>query len=151
VNQGFAHAPLSRKVIDSLHVEAMVLADEARSYFDGTGLGDRADLDPMTRVIFSCEALKVTTRLMHSVAWLLSQRAYFSGEQSRPVSAAQLGKASRTDPSARAVLPPEALRIIDVSEEIYARIERIDVGQRSADHPMPSPALQLIHTLERAF
>jgi regulator of CtrA degradation len=151
VNQGFASTPLSRKVIDSLHVDAMVLADEARAYFDGVGLGDRANLDPMTRVIFSCEALKVTTRLMHSVAWLLSQRAYFSGESSAPISAARLGQASRTDASARAVLPAEALQIIDASEEIYARIGRIDHDQRRDADPLPSPALRLLNTLERAF
>jgi regulator of CtrA degradation len=151
VNDPTSPTPLNRKVIDSLHVEAMVLADEARSYFDGIGLGDRADLDPMTRVIFSCEALKVTTRLMHSVAWLLSQRAYFSGENSKPVAIARLGRATPTDANARAVLPPEALRIIDISEEIYARIERIDVGQRRSGRSPPSPVRHLLHTLEQAF
>jgi regulator of CtrA degradation len=34
--------------------------DEARSYFD-TGRDDRLSLDPIDRVGFSCESLKVTT------------------------------------------------------------------------------------------
>ena len=63
---------LTPKLIDGLYVEAMVLADEARSYFDTGGRDDRLALDPLDRVGFSCESLKVTTRLMHVIAWLLT-------------------------------------------------------------------------------
>jgi regulator of CtrA degradation len=52
---------LAPKLIDSLYVEAMVLADEARAYFDQNGRGDRLGLEPILRVGFSCESLKVTT------------------------------------------------------------------------------------------
>ena len=60
-----------------------MLADEARSYFDTGGRDDRLSLDPLDRVGFSCESLKVTTRLMHVIAWLLTQRAVAAGELSR--------------------------------------------------------------------
>src|SRR6187402_1540029 len=58
------HAPLAlnRKLVDSLYVEAMLLADEARSYFDVNGRAERDALPPMQRVGFSCESLRVTTR-----------------------------------------------------------------------------------------
>src|SRR3546814_10232754 len=71
---------IHRKLIDSLYVEAMLLADEARAYFDEGGRSDREALDPLARVAFSCESLKVTTRLMHVIAWLLTQRAVAAGE-----------------------------------------------------------------------
>ena len=71
---------LTPKLVDALYVEAMVLADEARSYFDTIGRDDRLSLDPIDRVGFSCESLKVTTRLMHVIAWLLTQRAVDAGE-----------------------------------------------------------------------
>ena len=58
----------------------MLLADEARSYFDDIGRDDRAGLEPFARVGFACESLKVTTRIMHIVAWLLTQRAIESGK-----------------------------------------------------------------------
>src|ERR1700761_9232681 len=65
------HAPLAlnRKLVDSLYVEAMLLADEARSYFDVNGRAERDALPALYRIGFSCEALRVTTRLMHIIAW----------------------------------------------------------------------------------
>ncbi len=145
-------APLTRKVIDSLHVEAMVLADEARSYFDGVGLADRSDMSPRDRVLFSCEALKVTTRLMHSVAWLLSQRAYLADRDHEvaPV-LVKLGIANRTDAATAAALPDEAARIVATSTDIYDRIERIDASMRWTSRDRISPAHALHAELERLF
>src|SRR5215208_5031646 len=71
---------ITSRLIDSLYTEAMLLADEARSYFDDIGRDERAMLEPFARVGFACESLKVTTRIMHIVAWLLTQRAIESGE-----------------------------------------------------------------------
>ena len=76
-------AQLTPRLVDSLYTEAMLLADEARAYFDRHGREERESLDPLLRVGFSCESLKVTTRLMHVVAWLLTQRAVEAGEISR--------------------------------------------------------------------
>ena len=83
---------LHRRLVDTLYIDAMVLADEARSYFDEAGRLEREALDPMARVSFSCESLKVTTRLMHIIAWLLTQRAVDAGE---------LRPADALDPSRR--------------------------------------------------
>src|SRR3990170_3001949 len=96
-----ARLQLTPKLIDSLYVEAMVLADEARSYFDRHGREDRDSLDPLLRVGFSCESLKVTTRLMHVIAWLLTQRAVEAGELTRAQArrpARRLGEAAESDP-----------------------------------------------------
>src|SRR5215212_4342841 len=71
---------ITSRLIDSLYTEAMLLADEARSYFDQAGREERSTLEPFARVGFACESLKVTTRIMHIVAWLLTQRAIESGE-----------------------------------------------------------------------
>ncbi|MGJ3627999.1 DUF1465 family protein [Sphingomonas sp. MMS24-JH45] len=71
---------LHRRLIDTFYVEAMLLTDKARGYFDEGGRVERETLAPMTRVAFSCKSLKVTTRLMHVIAWLLTQRAVHAGE-----------------------------------------------------------------------
>ena len=71
---------ITPRLIESLYTEAMILADEARSYFDDVGRNDRSMLEPFARVGFACESLKVTTRIMHIVAWLLTQRAIETGE-----------------------------------------------------------------------
>ena len=55
---------LTSRLIDSLYTEAMLLADEARSYFDDGGRDDRIAMEPFVRVSFACESLKVTTRIM---------------------------------------------------------------------------------------
>ena len=46
-----ATARIHQRLIDSLYTEAMLLADEARAYFDEMGRNERDTLDPMTRVV----------------------------------------------------------------------------------------------------
>lgn len=144
-------AHLTPMLIDSLYVEAMVLADEARSYFDKQGRGDRVELDPMLRVGFSCEALKVTTRLMHIIAWLLTQRAVEAGELSRSQARRpmrRLGHAPETDDELIAHFPKEAQDLIEGSRDLYARIKRLEEGSLA---PHASPARSLLNRLERSM
>lgn len=153
MGQEAANMQLTPKLIDSLYVEAMVLADEARSYFDRHGREDRESLDPLVRVGFSCESLKVTTRLMHVIAWLLTQRAVEAGELSRAQArrpARRLGEAPESDPELLGKLPESALTLIDASRELYARVERLDQGSLGAE-PQASPARSLLNRLERSL
>jgi regulator of CtrA degradation len=143
---------LTAKLVDSLYVEAMVLADEARAYFDEHGRSDRLSLDPVVRVGFSCESLKVTTRLMHVIAWLLTQRAVEAGELSPAHAkspARRLGDAVESDPELLAALPESALRLIQSSQDLFARVQRLDRG--GAIDPQPSPARSLMSRLERSI
>jgi regulator of CtrA degradation len=143
---------LTPKLIDGLYVEAMVLADEARSYFDTGGRDDRLALDPLDRVGFSCESLKVTTRLMHIIAWLLTQRAVAAGELSRAqagMAERRLGAAAETDQVLLARLPENAVELIRASEELYGRVSRLDQGSFAED--AGSPARSLLSRLQRSF
>ncbi len=145
-------AELTPKLIDGLYVEAMVLADEARAYFDRTARDDRLTLDPGDRVGFSCESLKVTTRLMHVIAWLLTQRAVAAGELSRlqaTESDRRLGEASDSDFELVRRLPDHAVDLIRASEELYDRVRRLDNGAFAA--PAGSPARSLLSRLERSL
>ena len=142
---------ITSRLIDSLYTEAMLLADETRSYFDDCGREERAALDPFARVGFACESLKVTTRIMHIVAWLLTQRAIESGEIGladgrRPER--RLGHAQDSDPAVVVQLPDVAQRLITASMDLYARVKRIDESpsQMEAAH---SPARALMGRLER--
>ncbi len=147
------HTLLTPKLVDSLYVEAMVLADEARSYFDVEAEDDRAEMEPVLRVHFACESLRVTTRLMHVIAWLLTQRAVAAGE----ISAAEarrpdrrLGEAPESDQRIARDLPESARALIQASQELYDRVRRLD---RITAQPLPphSPARTLISRLERSF
>ena len=142
---------ITPRLIESLYTEAMILADEARAYFDDEGREERLTLEPFVRVGFACESLKVTTRIMHIVAWLLTQRAVESGEipmvgGRRPER--RLGKASDSDPAVVEQLPEAARRLVNASADLYARIQRLDEGQL-IDEPAASPARALMGRLER--
>lgn len=145
---------LTARLVDSLYIEAMVLADEVRAYFDQVGRADRETLPPLERVAFSCESLKVTTRLMHVIAWLLTRRAVEHGEIS-PIQARapsrRLGVAGESDPVTLAMLPAPARKLIDATRDLYARVERLDQDIDLPMTPVPSPARSLLSRLERAF
>ncbi|WP_037553074.1 DUF1465 family protein [Sphingomonas sp. URHD0057] len=146
-------ARITSRLIDSLYTEAMLLADEARSYFDDAGRDERSTLEPFARVGFACESLKVTTRIMHIVAWLLTQRAIESGEIAsregrRPER--RLGNAQDSDPAVIDQLPEAARRLINASAELYARVRRIDDGTVEAEVAQ-SPARALMGRLERGL
>lgn len=131
---------LSRPIIEALYTEALVLADDVRAVFaHGAHGGEPADesqlarpQDAMVRLALSTEGLKTTTRMMHVLAWLLNQRAFFSGElseqqvkkhgalpQDRPSEAEQL-----------ALLEPETRALIAETERLHSRIARLDAAWR---------------------
>ena len=51
-------ARITPRLVDALYTEAMLLADEARAYFDDVGKGERLMLEPFARVGFACESLR---------------------------------------------------------------------------------------------
>lgn len=148
-----AHSRITPKLVDALYADAMLLADEARSYFDQHGRDDRMALDPLIRVGFSCESLKVTTRLMHVIAWLLNQKAVEAGEMSAADAARperRLGEAPESDMELLPLLPDAARRIIETSIDIHARVERLDEGTAFIE-PHASPARSLLSRLQRSL
>jgi regulator of CtrA degradation len=151
---------LDRRLIDGLYVDAMVLADEARSYFDYRSDEHREALDRIARVEFACESLKVTTRLMHVIAWLLTQRAILNGELEESVRETEnykLGPAAITPPEASMRFGEEMVELISASEDLYDRVARLErqllargAGFRPVVMSQGSPH-DLLSRLERAF
>lgn len=153
MNRGARATGLSRRLVDALFSDAMLLADEARSYFDDTGRADRDGLDGAARVSFACESLKVTTRLMHVVAWLLTRRAVLAGELSERDAghpARALGTSPAIDHAVLATLPERARALVLASDELFGRIARIEADMRRAARPA-SPVHDLRQRLEGAF
>ena len=145
-------AELTPRVIDSLYVEAMVLADEARAYFDSSGRDDRLALDPRVRVGFACESLKVTTRLMQVIAWLMTQRALAAGELSRAEAGNAergLGEAPDSEEELLPLLPEAAVALIRSSRDLYDRVRRIAEG--ATPESRSSPARSLLSRLQRSL
>lgn len=146
---------LHRRLVDGLYVEAMVMADEARTYFDMRQAADTGIEDPLRRVAFACESLKVTTRLMHIIAWLLSQRAWQRGELNEAELLEEkyrLGHAAGTDPVLAESFPFAARALIEASQDLYERVARLqDRLARPDAHVEPSPARALMERLSSAF
>jgi regulator of CtrA degradation len=146
-------SPFHAKLIDGLYVDAMALAEAARGYYDGIGRDDRDELDPLVRVAFSCESLKVTTRLMHVIAWVLTQRAVEAGEMDwaearQPIR--RLGASPDTDDMQLAALPEPARRLTQASLDLHRRVERLDaMADEGASAASPVQVLQA--RLSRAF
>lgn len=144
---------LTPRLISALYIEAMLLADEVRTYFDETGREERDSLAPLQRVSFSCESLKVTTRLMHIIAWLLTWRAVEAGEitaaQAREPSR-RLGEAAESDEMIVTALPEKARALIHTSRDLYQRVARLDAGL-APEIDSISPARALMDRLESAF
>jgi regulator of CtrA degradation len=144
---------LSRKLLDALYIEAMLLSDEARSYFDRSGREERDELPALQRIGFSCESLRATTRLMHVVAWLLTRRAVDAGEISEAQASTRerrLGSCQGHDPEIVAALPETARQIVAATSDLYARVARLDRGMASPSVAY-SPAQGLMERLQAAF
>jgi regulator of CtrA degradation len=144
---------LNIRVVNALYLEAMVLADEARSYFDSFGHGDRDLLRPMERVSFSCESLKVTTRLMHVIAWLLTQRSIAAGEMRYGDALSpslRLGNANASDEVILAALPSDARALVEASTILYLRVKRLD-DRLGKDAAVVNAPLHLRRKLAGAF
>ncbi len=130
---------ITPKLVEALYLEAMALADSARRYFDVEGAKDRGALDPLARVTFSCESLRVTTRLMHVVAWLMVRKAVEARELT-PDEAAEptrrLGRATDVgSPDVRLdLLPTPARNLMAASIDLYGRVKRLD-AQLGGDAP----------------
>lgn len=149
----FAPPPaLHHRLIGPLHVEAMLLADEARAYFESVGKRERGRLDPVARVAFSCESLKITTRLMHVTAWLLTQRARQSGEldgdRMPRAEVSRLGAAPDTGEEVLAMLPDGARALVEASVDLYRRVERLESAQGAAG---TGPARSMLDRLSASF
>ena len=140
-----ATANLNARIIEALYIQGLMLSDEVRAAFD---LSNRTAADEIDaeRVALSCEALRTTTRMMHSVAWLINHRAYFRNE----ISEFQLRRHGRiaanlplAAPERLALLPADVQDLICQTERFYERLVRLDTGWRERQaEPGAVPAIQ---------
>lgn len=148
-------ATISSPIIEALYRDALLLADEARACFNlhdsHAELGEDASA---ARVALSCEALRTTTRMMHAVAWLLNQRAFFAGEMSE-LQLRHHGRLPtaqpRPDGAQLALLPPDVADLVQQTLQFYSRVERLDRAWRGRFELQPDPLHQLRERLDFAF
>lgn len=149
-------------------MEAMLLAEEAREHFSNSNIDAIAEtfLAPMRKVELSCESLKVTTKLMHAIAWLLNRKAYFAGELTEGQLRGHnriLGNANNSDADVIITLDPQSRYLVHASQELFARLKRLEARQMMTsdivrddrrageDDNMPSPVLAMQEKLRQSI
>jgi regulator of CtrA degradation len=146
-----ARLELTTRLLDALYTEAMLLADEVRRCFDRSQTPGH--LSAELSVAFSCESLKVTTRLMHCIAWLLNHKAVRAGELSEADAyndVSDLGHAPASDGPLVLRFPLEAQALIAASEDLYYRLQRLNEKMRSTA-PAQSEPLAMRQRLRSSF
>ncbi|MGB7417863.1 MAG: DUF1465 family protein [Erythrobacter sp.] len=141
---------LTRAIVEALYVDALVLAEEVRAVFaQGTTPGP-ASSDAHMRLALSTEGLKTTTRMMQVLAWLLNQRAYFTGELSEAQvrNHGELPPDRPADERALALLPSAVTDLIAETMQLHERIARLDEASRGKGGE-GSPARAMHDSLKR--
>lgn len=156
---------ISPRLIDSLYAEALLLADEARDWFDrarhGESMADDSAAaaladghedvlatwpgrhDPGLRIALSCESLRLTTRLMHIIAWLLLQRAAHAQEIGIDIALAErnrLGASPACDTEMCARFPDGAQRLVRASFHLYERVRAAELHWRGEGAMQSAPS-----------
>lgn len=163
--------PFTARLVETLYCDALLLADEARAQFQDLHAAQRRDLTrempggeavadegadnaaerAAHHVALSCESLRATTRIMHSIAWLLNHKAYFAGEisESQLRNHGQLiGHCPPSDPEALMLFQPMARAVVMESEMLYARILRLEKAwQKSRAAPVIEQSVP-VHVLQ---
>ncbi len=140
-----APASITSTIVESLYDEALLVAEEAHLIFDKMSLlqSDETYTENVSpaRMVLSCEALRTTTLLMHSLAWLLNHRSYLTGEMSE----FQLRRHGRLPPAQTDItaeelllLPAHVQDIVRRARALHARITRLDRAWR--DHFAMEPS-----------
>lgn len=143
---------LTATIVEELYCEALVLADDVRAAFDLTTPRDIGKTD-LTRIALSTEGLKTTTRVMHVLAWLLNQRAYFRGEMTEY----QLTQHGRLPPDRPS--EPSQLELLEVPTQLliletqlmHARVARLDKAWREGQRGRPEGLDDIRARLESAL
>lgn len=136
--------------------EGMGLVEETAAYLDGPGREEAKALPAKASLAYAGESMRLTTRLMQVASWLLIQRAVHEGEMTVEEAAApkfRLG--AREVCLGRALDGAESLPLVlqillERSEALYRRVERMDTGLYESEGPAED-ALMRLQRLQAAF
>jgi len=136
---------------DRTYGEAFSLLEEARDYLAERQQRELEPLPPSVQLVVSCETMRLTTRLVQVMAWLLVQRAVQAGEieaedADRPER--RLGGhdvCTKPGPWDLSGLPRRLRLLLDRSEALYNRVARLDemvhirISQQRAERMAAAP------------
>jgi regulator of CtrA degradation len=120
------------EMFSRLFKDGMAMVEETAAYLDGPGRSESKILPRKVALAYAGESMRLTTRLMQVASWLLVQRAIKEGEMTPEEAAEEKYRLSaheicRGRPmDAADLLPQRLLDLLDISEKIYDRIDRLD-------------------------
>lgn len=126
--------PATVMVLDGPYREVLDLLEQARSHAERTRRrpGNPRRTPSRSRTRASCEALRVTTRLSHCLAWLMVQKAIHAGELP-PEAALDPDKrldghdvCTVTDAEDDPDISPELRSLLTRSRRLFERVSRLD-------------------------
>lgn len=140
-------ALIARAQVEALTIEAMVLADEAETYFAGAedAIGD--DLSPELKVAFACEAFRTAQRLKALVGWLALDHDQGHGDRNGHAATWRTEAAPACDLKQ---LPPRARAIVAATHELCQRVAQLQRPPR-LDASIASPARLLQERLQASI
>jgi regulator of CtrA degradation len=126
--------PRPRRAVyfDRTYRETMTLLLETRDYMRFREPVDRRAMPDDHRLVVNCEALRLTSRLTHIMAWLLIQKAVHAGEITAAEAASEAHRLAgqsvcRTHGTPGDIsMPPALATLLERSYHLYTRVERLD-------------------------
>lgn len=114
-----------------LYDETMQLLSDAHEYFYLFGEDDQSRITPDLRNLYSCEMSRITLRLSSIMAWIMVQRAVFSGKLSAEEASLRYGLDFNEvclvdNHMLHGILPSYVCYLLDRSLELYERVHRLD-------------------------
>ena len=127
-------------IIEDLYCEAILLSREVRRTFVLPSANAMPTQVNVHTKALSSEALQATTRMLHATAWILNRRAFLRGELTGPQlrSCGRLPQDSSSQASTEVELVPEVRRVVQATEQFYARVARLELAWSQPAFGLPS-------------
>lgn len=128
----FAEKLANSDKFEGLFRDGMELLEQATAYLDGDGREAAKALDAQAAAVYAAESMRLTSRMMQLVSWLLLQRAVNRGEISRADALVEKRKlrfsrpALVSDEAMLARLPLPLVKFIETSLRVQARVVSFD-------------------------
>src|SRR6185312_192012 len=111
--------------------ETMQLLTDAHEYFNVFGDDDQQRIESELKTLYSCEMSRITLRLSSIMAWLMVQRAVFTGKIRLEEAVERYGLDFKEvctvdNRMLHGILPSYVCYLLDRSLELYERVMRLD-------------------------
>ncbi|NWG45777.1 MAG: DUF1465 family protein [Alphaproteobacteria bacterium] len=150
-------AQVSPEVIERTFEQGMSMVETTAAYLDGPGREESKTLPRKVALAYAGESMRLTTRLMQVVSWLLVQRAVRDGEMTLEEAGQEryrLGSREICEGApmmAAELLPARLLDLLEASRKLYEQVGRLDEMIYAPKAPEPPSIHRSLEALEAAF